>query len=216
MYETLTWLTWVALGAVVLLIIGWLVYAKALRVDRLHRQVLGARATLEAQMVHRAQAAAELASTGVLDPASAMLLEAAARASLQCEEPVVDDGLDPEPRERGAAGPGPTDPGTEPVRPRTVVESDLTRVIRTVLDGSTRRALAADPVGAPALHRLERASYRMVLARRFHNTHVTDACRIRRDLDVRLLHLAGHAPMPRTADVDDDVTLPVDAPQERP
>ena len=47
MYETLTWLTWVALGAVVLLVIGWLVYAKALRVDRLHRQVLGARATLE-------------------------------------------------------------------------------------------------------------------------------------------------------------------------
>ena len=38
---------------------GWALYARAVRVDRLHRQVLGARATLEAQLVHRAEAAAE-------------------------------------------------------------------------------------------------------------------------------------------------------------
>jgi len=39
---------------------GWALYARAVRVDRLHRQVLGARATLEAQLVHRAEAAADL------------------------------------------------------------------------------------------------------------------------------------------------------------
>ena len=38
---------------------GWALYARAVRVDRLHRQVLGARATLEAQLVHRAEAAAD-------------------------------------------------------------------------------------------------------------------------------------------------------------
>ena len=238
MSETLSWLTVVALVAVVWLVIGWLVYAKALRVDRLHRQVLGARATLEAQMVHRAQAAAELAALGALDPASAMLLEAAARSALQCEEPVVDDGLDPEPRQAVARAAGASgasavsgDPGApdgvdsgEPDdgeegqagRSRSVVESDLTRVIRTVLDPATRQALGTDPVGGPALRWLDRAAYRLVLARRFHNTHVTDACRIRRDVDVRVLHLAGHAPMPRTADVDDDVTAPVDVSQECP
>ena len=43
-------------AALVLLALGWYLYAIALRVDRLHRQVLGSRATLEAQLVHRGQA----------------------------------------------------------------------------------------------------------------------------------------------------------------
>ena len=58
---------------------GWALYARAVRVDRLHRQVLGARATLEAQLVHRAEAAAELATVPALDPASGLLLSRAAR-----------------------------------------------------------------------------------------------------------------------------------------
>lgn len=68
-------------GAVVVAILitavlagGWALYARAVRVDRLHRQVLGARATLEAQLLHRAQAAADLAACGALDPASGLLL----------------------------------------------------------------------------------------------------------------------------------------------
>jgi len=43
--------------------IGWAPYARAVRVDRLHRQVLGSRATLEAQLAHRAEAAAGLATS---------------------------------------------------------------------------------------------------------------------------------------------------------
>ena len=61
-----------------LLALGWVLYAVALRVDRLHRQVLGSRATLEAQLVHRGQAAIDFAATGALDPASAVLLSRAA------------------------------------------------------------------------------------------------------------------------------------------
>ena len=52
--------------------------------------------------------------------------------------------------------------------------------------------------------RLDRAAYRVVLARRFHDTRVAQAQRLRADLVVRLLHLAGRAPMPQTFDVDDD------------
>ena len=78
--------------------IGWALYARAVRVDRLHRQVLGSRATLEAQLVHRAEAAADLATTRALDPASSLLLSQAAREALDAEGPIVDDGLDTSPR----------------------------------------------------------------------------------------------------------------------
>lgn len=190
-------------------LLGWLLYAKALRVDRLHRQVLGARATLEAQLVHRAQAALDLAGAGVLDPASGLLLAEAAREALACEAPVVDDGLDPDPRGPSSA--------TGPDRSRAQVESDLSRVLRTVADAETRAELAGDLVAETALARLDRSCYRLVLARRFHDTHVTETTRIRSDWDVRLLHLAGHAPSPGTFDIDDD-TRPngLPAPEENP
>lgn len=182
----------------VLALLGWLMYAKAVRVDRLHRQVLGARATVEAQLAHRAQAAADMAHCTGLDPASATLLSEAAQDALACEGPVVDDGLDPSPA-RGAGSDGQD-------RGRAQVESDLSRVLRTVLDAETRAALALDPACARALERLDRACYRLVLARRFHDTHVSETLRIRADWDVRLLHLAGHAPRPGTFDVDDATT----------
>ena len=189
---------------------GWALYARAVRVDRLHHQVLGARATLEAQLVHRAEAAAELAAAPALDPASGLLLSRAAREALDAEGPIVDDGLDTStplegipsshPASSGAALPAPT------ARSRALIESDLSRVLRTVLCEPMRRELSADPLSAPALNRLDRACSRLVLARRFHNTHVSEAQALRARLLVRLCHLAGHAPMPQTFDADDDTT----------
>ena len=129
-----------ALGALLVLLVavgsGWALYAQALRVDRLHRQVLGARATLEAQLVHRAQAAAELAASGALDAASALLLSRAAHDALECEMPLVNDGLDP-------VVPADPEGRSTPQRSRAAVESDLSRVARAVLDPSTRAELAA-------------------------------------------------------------------------
>jgi len=189
---------------------GWALYARAVRVDRLHRQVLGARATLEAQLVHRAEAAAELASVPALDPASGLLLSRAAREALDAEGPLVDDGLDTStplegtpsshPASSDAALPAPT------ARSRALIESDLSRVLRTVVSEPARRELSADPLSLPALNRLDRACSRLVLARRFHNTHVSEAQALRGRLLVRMCHLAGHAPMPQTFDADDDTT----------
>ncbi|WP_315033055.1 hypothetical protein [Actinomyces oris] len=189
---------------------GWALYARAVRVDRLHRQVLGARATLEAQLVHRAEAAAELATVPALDPASGLLLSRAAREALDAEGPLVDDGLDTStplegipsshPASSGAALPAPT------ARSRALIESDLSRVLRTVVSESARRELSADPLSLPALNRLDRACSRLVLARRFHNTHVSEAQALRARLLVRMCYLAGHAPMPQTFDADDDTT----------
>ena len=198
-------------------IAGWALYARAVRVDRLHRQVLGARATLEAQLVHRAEAAAELATVPSLDPASGLLLSRAAREALDAEGPLVDDGLDTStplegtpsshPASSGAALPAPT------ARSRALIESDLSRVLRTVVSEPARRELSADPLSLPALNRLDRACSRLVLARRFHNTHVSEAQALRARPLVRMCHLAGHAPMPQTFDADDDTTP--EAPPER-
>ena len=172
--------------------------------------MLGARATLEAQLVHRAEAAAELATVPALDPASGLLLSRAAREALDAEGPLVDDGLDTStplegtpsshPASSGAALPAPT------ARSRALIESDLSRVLRTVVSEPARRELSADPLSLPALNRLDRACSRLVLARRFHNTHVSEAQALRARLLVRMCRLAGHAPMPQTFDADDDTT----------
>ena len=199
---------------------GWALYARAVRVDRLHRQVLGARATLEAQLVHRAEAAAELATVPALGPASGLLLSRAAREALDAEGPLVDDGLDPSTPLEGTPSSHPASSGavlpalpTPTARSRALIESDLSRVLRTVVNEPARRELSVDPLSLPALNRLDRACSRLVLARRFHNTHVSEAQALRARLLVRMCHLAGHAPMPQTFDADDDTTP--EAPPER-
>ena len=196
---------------------GWALYARAVRVDRLHRQVLGARATLEAQLVHRAEAAAELATVPALDPASGLLLSRAAREALDAEGPLVDDGLDTSTPLEGTPSSHPASSGaalpTPITRSRALIESDLSRVLRTVVSEPARRELSADPLSLPALNRLDRACSRLVLARRFHTTHVSEAQALRARPLVRMCHLAGHAPMPQTFDADDDTTP--EAPPER-
>ena len=176
---------------------GWAASALAVRVDRLHRQVLGSRATLETQLVHRAQAAVELAASSRLDPASALLISRAAHEALEAEGPLVDDRLDSASLRED---PGNTD------RSRAAIESDLTRVLRTVLTARTRAELSADPLSGAALARLDKTAHRMVLARRFHNIHVAETRRLRATWPVRMLHLAGRAPQPATFDMDDDIT----------
>ena len=203
--------------------IGWALYARAVRVDRLHRQVLGSRATLEAQLVHRAEAAADLATTRALDPASSLLLSQAAREALDAEGPIVDDGLDTSPRldvEHGPSDGVASEDSVPPTRSRALIESDLSRVLRTVISEPARRDLTEDPLSVPALSRLDRACSRLVLARRFHNTHVSEAQALRGQLLVRVFHLAGRAPMPQTFDADDDTTpevqpAPYDQAQQR-
>ena len=60
-----------------------------------------------------------------------------------------------------------------PVPPGFVIPAD---VLASVVDVDELRATE---LGTEALDRLERASARVVLARRFHNTHVAEARRLR-------------------------------------
>jgi hypothetical protein len=184
-------MTWseTALIALGVLAVGLLLaWRGASRLDRLHTKVAASRIALDAQLVRRASAAVELAASGALDPASAILVADAAYAASDVG-PVTSpaaalkmDGL-------GAA--------------RERAESGLTATLREAMGAPEAiRVLLSGPAGE-VVEGLAAAWYRATLARRFHNEAVAQARRVRRLWYVRLFHLAGRAPMPRTVELDD-------------
>lgn len=188
-------MTWseIALVALAALAVGLLLaWRGASRLDRLHRKVAASRIALDAQLVRRASTAVELAASGALDPASAVLVADAAYTASDAgpaTSPVTSpaaalkmDGLGPD-RERAESG-----------LTATLREAmGAPEAIRTALAGPSGEVVAA----------LAAAWYRATLARRFHNEAVAQARRVRRLWYVRLFHLAGRAPMPRTVELDD-------------
>jgi len=83
--------SWALLAVcVVLLLLGAYASWTAGRLDRLHHRVEIARASLETELARRSALVAELAGTGILDPASSLLLLDAAHrartASLETRE----------------------------------------------------------------------------------------------------------------------------------
>jgi hypothetical protein len=152
----------ILVGALLLLLGAYCSWTAG-RLDRLHHRVATARASLETELARRAALVVEMAGSGVLDPASSLLLlDAAHRArTADCDE-----------RERA--------------------ESALTRAIgATVTDVE------------PWATELGTATRRVQLARRFHNDIVGSARDLRRRRIVTWFHLAGHAPMPTTIELED-------------
>jgi len=132
--------------------------------------------------VRRAEATLELANCGALDAASALILAGAATDSLEAD--------------------------TSDQRSREAIESDLTQALELALGEEALRRLRADEaVGAPVLQRVATANQRVELARRFLNDAVTDVRRVRRKPGVRLLRLAGHAELPQTFEIDDELPM---------
>jgi len=186
-------LTWVVVAVAVLLGVAWYLSYSAARLDRLHTRAEGALSALDAQLVRRAEATLELANSGAVDPASALMLAGAASESLEAhnERALEDDLLDGQ--SFGA---------------REVLESDLTEALQAAQTADVvadLRADGADGLGASALQRVEAAGVRVQLARRFLNDAVTDVRRVRRKPLVRLFRLAGHADLPRTVEFDDEL-----------
>src|SRR5579862_6807300 len=106
----MTW-TIIVLAVLALVLWGFYVSWRASRLDRLHNRVEAARTALDLALVRRAAAASELASSGLLDPATSLLLADAVR------------------RARDA---GPAE--------RDLKESDLTRALRATLGDPEFRA----------------------------------------------------------------------------
>ena len=185
---------WVLLALVVLLVVvlGWYLFFLARRLDRLHRRVEGAAAALDNQLLRRAQASTGLAASGLLDPASSVLVAGAAAEAIEAgEERAAQVALDP------FSGSRLDDHSDD----REAAESDLSRALRATLDD-----LPADhpAVSGGHLAGLAAVSHRVVLARRFHNDAVSHARAVRRKRLVRWARLAGSAPEPRTVEIDDE------------
>ena len=177
---------------VVLIAVAWYLSYSAARLDRLHAKVEGAMSALDAQLVRRAETALELANSGVLDPASALLVADAATESIErtTEHPLTEDLLD------GQHFGG-----------REYVESNLTAALEAALSEGVVRELREHDgdLVTDTLERVASSGLRVQLARRFHNDAVKDVRRVRAKPSVRLFRLAGYAALPEPVEFDDAV-----------
>lgn len=167
-------MNWLILAFVVLAVAGVYLSWTAGRIDRLHTRLDAARAALEAQLFRRAAVALELATSGILDPATSLLVVDAAQRSRSTED-----------EEREIAG------------------SDLSKALAVVFpDVETSQELARQPGAAELLAELGAACRRVEMARRFYNDTVASTRALRARRLVRWFRLAGRARMPTTVEMD--------------
>lgn len=171
-------LGWVMLALAIVGFTVWRLAALAGRLDRLHHRIELARASLDAQLLRRARAAEALATSGLIDPASAIVLARAASNSRNAD---------------------PSDPVE-----RGIVESEMSRDLRAVLeDPEVIEQVRATPEGTELLGDLAAACAQVTMARRFLNDGVQAARLLRAGRLVRLFRLAGSAPAPQSFEMDD-------------
>jgi hypothetical protein len=161
-----------AIAVLLAVYISW----RAGRLDRLHARLAAARSALDAALLRRNCVAVELASSGLLDPATSVLLAEAAHDA--------------------RAG----------HRQRELAESDLSRTLRAAFGQPDFRTSLSGAAGAEELlTELEAAAHQVFLARKFYNEAVTATNSARRRLLVRALRLAGRAPAPEFFEIDDSL-----------
>lgn len=173
---------WLVIAVAIVMLFAVLLSWTAGRVDRLHHRVEGARAGLEAQLMHRSGATVELAVTGLLDPARSLVLLDAAHHARASDVP-----------------------------DRELAESDLSRALVASLgDQAEIERLQQHEDARELLVELGDACRKVELARRFHNDVVASALALRRNRVVRWFGLAGRARMPAMVEMDDSwpTTLP--------
>ena len=173
---------WWVLALVVLvlvLLVGLYLSMTAGRLDHLHRRIDTSYLALEAQLLRRSAVSAELSGSGLLDPASSMLLADAAHRARTATD------LDPD--------------------SRALAESDLTAALMAAFEPEDIEEVRAEPGGAEMLGELDAACRRVQLSRRFLNDAVRACRQLRRQRMVRLFRLAGHTPWPETWEMDDSM-----------
>jgi hypothetical protein len=169
---TMTSIIVIAVVACVGVYISW----RAGRLDRLHARLEAARFALDAALVRRSSVALELASSGLLDPATSVLLAGAAHDARSAQQA------------------------------RELPESDLTRALRAVFSQPDFMALLAGREGAEELlSELESASHQVFLARKFYNDAVAATLAARRRWLAVLFRLAGRAAAPEFFEIDDSL-----------
>ncbi|MCW2891771.1 MAG: hypothetical protein QOH87_742 [Trebonia sp.] len=170
-------MTWTIIALAALAVVLWSFYVswRASRLDRLHNRVEAARTALDLALLRRSAAASELASSGLLDPATSLLLADAVRRARQV---------------------GPAE--------RDLAESDLTRALRATLgDPDFRKELIGDDGAAELVAEVEAGAQQVFIARKFYNDLAGRAVDARRRPLAKVLHLYGSAKQPEFFDMDD-------------
>jgi hypothetical protein len=158
------------------LLVGVYVSWRAGRIDRLHARVDMARAALDATLLRRSSMAMELATSGLLDPATSLLLAEAVHGTRAGQ------------------------------RPRDLAESDLSKALRAAFSQPGFRSSLSGKDGADELlAEVEAASHQVFLARKFYNDVVALTREARRRPLARVLRLAGNAEMPEFFEMDDSL-----------
>ena len=206
----MTW-TIIVLAVLALVLWGFYVSWRASRLDRLHNRTEATRTALDLALVRRASAAAELASSGQLDPASSLLLADAvrrARQADQAERDLAESDLTralratlgtPEFRAELRAGDGPAAGPAAGAVPASAAPSGTAPADVGDLDG--------DPDGATELlDEVEKAANQVFIARKFYNDVAGRTLDARRRPLARVLRLSGSARQPEFFEMDDALT----------
>jgi hypothetical protein len=148
---------------------------RAGRLDRLHIRLEAAQAALDAALLRRAAVSLELAGSRILDPATSLVLAAAAH-------------------EARTSGPD----------EREHAESDLSKTLRAVVDQERFGEKLGEHLAGPALMKeLDTAVAKVVYSRRFFNNAVAVTRTAQRRWLARTLRLAGHTDYPQFFEIDD-------------
>jgi len=173
----MTW-WWIAIVIVILALVGLYLSMTAGRLDALHRRIDVSGHALDVQLLRRSALTMDLASSGLFDPATTVVLADSAHAARAAE-------------------------ASDPVA-RGLMESNLTRVLVEVLpDEAELDDLRGSVEARQMLEELASTCTRVQLARRFHNDAVRACRQVRRHRAVRWFRLAGHTPWPQTMEMDD-------------
>ena len=173
---------WVLVGVAVLIvalgIVAFVAISRARRLDRLHQRIIASRDALSRLLLRRASEASLLTQCAAFEEGSADAMRDLARAYIHDGgDQLTTDGLD----RRTTAG-----------------------AIRDTLTPPVRESIGADPLAAARLEALDATCYRIQLTRNVHNVDVAGVRALRSARMVKLLRLAGRAPIPEPIDFDDD------------
>ncbi len=185
----------IAVAVIALGVVAGFAITRARRLDRLHQRILASRDSLSRLLLRRASEADLLSRSVGLENSG---LADAARAYIQDGgDQLTTDGLD---RRTAAQRQG----DRVEVATRLERASALSRAIRESLTPEERARIASEPQASARLEALDATCYRIELTRNVHNVDVAGVRALRSARMVKLLRLAGHAPIPEPIDFDDD------------
>ncbi len=168
----------VVLLTLLLVVLGLYLSMTAGRIDRLHQRIETSSLALDVHLLRRSSIALELATAGVLDPASSLLIADAAHAARTSGD--FDTVL------------------------KAQAESDLTAALDAALEDPEETAeIEITELGSGLLDELDAAFRRVQLSRRFRNDAVRACRQVRSQFLVRIFRLAGHTAWPETLEMDD-------------